>query len=139
MPKNAKKTERRPLSVFYVCRNLELRRRKPTARDFARAFYHSREWKRTREAYLKHRHGLCERCLSRGYAEKGEIVHHRRHLTPENIGDPSVTLSFDNLELLCRKCHAEEHPEIYGGRWETRVGFDADGNVYERRVRQQGL
>lgn len=99
------------------------------AREFAKAFYRSTAWKRTRRAYFDYRHGLCERCIRRGVLEAGEIVHHKRHLTPQNINDPSVTLAFDNLELVCRKCHAVEHPEIYGEVFEPRVAFDADGNV----------
>ena len=39
----------------------------------------------------------------------GEIVHHKVHITPVNINDESVTLNFDNLELVCRDCHAELH------------------------------
>lgn len=31
----------------------------------------------------------------------GAIVHHKEHLTPQNINDPDITLSEDNLELLC--------------------------------------
>lgn len=100
------------------------------AREFAREFYHSKQWKSTRDAYAASRHYLCERCFERGFFEKGEIVHHKVHLDPSNISDPSVSLSFDNLELLCRKCHADEHPEIY--RREDvprRYRFDAHGNV----------
>lgn len=101
------------------------------ARDFARSFYHSKQWKTTRDAYVKSAHGLCERCWKRGIAKRGEIVHHKRHLTPSNISDASVTLNFDNLELLCRECHAIEHPEIYGKDEPVtvRAQFDEDGNV----------
>ena len=104
------------------------------ARDFSRSFYHSREWKRAREAYFRRARGLCERCMARGRLTPGEIVHHKVHLTPENVGDPSVSLAFDNLELLCRDCHAAEHPEIYGNpRQEPRVGFDENGDLVELR------
>jgi len=100
------------------------------AREFSRAFYHSKAWKATRAAYIRSVHGLCERCLRRGRYRRGEIVHHKVHLTPENINDPSVTLSFDNLEYVCRDCHAAEHPEIYGTpRPEPRYAFDEDGNI----------
>ena len=104
------------------------------ARDFARAFYHSKVWKQTREAYFRSRRGLCERCASRGMVVPGEIVHHVVHLTPENISDPAVTLDFGNLELVCRACHAEEHPEIYerDGGTACRVVFDENGDVHER-------
>lgn len=39
----------------------------------------------------------------------GVIVHHKIHLTPENIYDRNIALSWDNLELLCRDCHDKEH------------------------------
>jgi len=58
-------------------------------------------------------------------------VHHKIHLTPHNIDDPNITLSEDNLELLCRECHAIEHPE---GEPVTASGlmFDSEGNLVER-------
>lgn len=104
------------------------------ARDFAWSFYHSKAWKRTRQSYFDFRHGLCERCLRAGRYTPGEIVHHKVHLTPQNIGNASVSLSFDNLELVCRRCHAAEHPEIYGEVSEPRVAFDAEGNVVRRGI-----
>ena len=99
------------------------------ARPFAVRFYHSKAWKSTRDAYAASKCFLCERCLDRGVYSKGEIVHHKRHLTPENINDPRVTLNFDNLELLCRDCHADEH---YQGGKPKRYAFDKDGNIVRR-------
>ena len=101
------------------------------ARDFARSFYKSAAWEAARDACRRRARGLCQRCLARGVVTPGDIVHHKVHLTPENIGDPSVSLSQDNLELLCRDCHAQEHPEVYGRPMprERRYSFDADGNV----------
>lgn len=99
------------------------------AREFAKAFYKSKAWKQTRQAYFKARFGLCERCAARGRAVPGEIVHHKDHLTPDNINDPNVSLAFDNLELLCRDCHAGQHPEIYPQKKEPRVAFDKEGNL----------
>lgn len=78
-------------------------------REFARAFYKSKAWQRCRDSYAKSVGGLCERCLSKGMYRPGEIVHHRTPLTPDNIGDPGVTLNWGNLELVCRDCHAELH------------------------------
>lgn len=101
------------------------------AREFAVGFYHSKQWKETRDAYLAHASFLCERCLARGRYQRGEIVHHKRHLTPDNINDPSVTLSFDNLELLCRECHAEAHSDLYERR-PKRYSFDEHGNITRR-------
>ena len=79
------------------------------AREFAGNFYKTGLWKNCRQAYIKSVGGLCERCYRNGIIKHGDTVHHKVHLTPENINDPSVTLNFDNLELLCRDCHAEVH------------------------------
>ena len=79
------------------------------SREFARAFYDSGAWQRCREGYRHFRGGLCERCLKKGLINPGVIVHHKVHLTPENINDTRITLSYENLELLCRDCHAAEH------------------------------
>lgn len=101
------------------------------ARDFAYTFYNSQRWKNTRDAYMRMGQGLCEPCLAAGRFTPAVIVHHKVHLSPENIDDPTITLNFDNLERVCRDCHAKEHPEIYGSETECimRVGFDEDGNV----------
>lgn len=103
------------------------------AREFAKKFYRSKAWEETRSAYIACLgHNLCERCLRNGEYNIGKIVHHKEHLSPSNINDPSVSLAFENLELVCRRCHAKEHPEIYGEIKEQRVAFDADGNVVRR-------
>ncbi len=81
-------------------------------REFAESFYKSKAWKETRKAYAKSVGGLCERCLRRGEYKPGVIVHHKIHLDPENITNPEVALDWNNLELLCRDCHGEEHQKI---------------------------
>lgn len=85
--------------------------------DYAEKFYKSKRWQKTRAAYISYRQGLCERCLARGQYSSGEIVHHKIHITPENINDPNVALSFDNLQLVCRACHAELHSAKEGARF----------------------
>lgn len=81
-------------------------------REFAVSFYKSQAWKQCRAAFVKSKGGLCERCYSRGEYKAGVIVHHKIHLTPENIKDPDVCLNWNNLELLCRDCHGAEHGKI---------------------------
>ena len=83
-------------------------------RDCARTFYSSTAWKRTRAAYAKSKGNLCERCLKKGLIVPGVIVHHKVYLTPENINGPAVSLNWNNLELLCKNCHMEEHSKT---RW----------------------
>ena len=79
------------------------------AREFTNGFYKTREWKQCRADFMKSRRYLCENCLAKGIYTPGVIVHHIEELPPMNIDKPEVTLSFDNLRLVCRKCHAEEH------------------------------
>lgn len=81
-------------------------------REFAAGFYKSKAWQRCRLSYAKSKGHLCERCMAKGLYRTGEIVHHKVHLTPENINDPNVTMSFGNLELLCRDCHGEAHRKL---------------------------
>ena len=78
-------------------------------KDYAKSFYKSQVWKRTRAAYLKSVNGLCERCKAKGLIVPADIVHHKIYISPDNINDPSVTLDWHNLECVCRDCHAAEH------------------------------
>jgi len=94
------------------------------ARDFAEAFYKSAAWLHCRDAYIEHVHGLCERCHRPGY-----IVHHKKYLTPENISDPDVALSFDNLEYLCLNCHNAEHGSGKHKAIRDGLRFDEFGDI----------
>ena len=77
--------------------------------SFARDFYRSWQWTKCRKGYKKSKGGLCERCWSKGLIVPGDEVHHKIKLTPENLNDPAIALNWDNLELLCKACHMEEH------------------------------
>ena len=83
------------------------------ARDFARKFYNSQTWHNARNAYIQSVGGLCERCLAKGLINPAEIVHHKIELTPDNITSKEIATGADNLEALCRSCHAEEHEATY--------------------------
>ena len=98
------------------------------AQEWAAGFYKSSAWRSCRAAYVRHARGLCERCLARGLVVPGVIVHHKCHLTAANITDPDVSLNWENLELLCRACHAEAHKSD-GGR---RYRFDEFGRLMEK-------
>ena len=98
-------------------------------REFAAEFYSSPAWKACRRAYAKSVGGLCEACLERGVYTPGEIVHHKIHLSPDNIDDPEITLSWSNLQLVCRDCHGRIH-----GKLEARQRYTVDecGRVLPR-------
>ena len=74
------------------------------AKEWAKSFYNSKAWQECRESYITYVFGLCERCDNPGY-----ILHHKIHLTPNNISDPIISLNHDNLEYVCKRCHDEEH------------------------------
>lgn len=78
-------------------------------KEYASKLYSSKAWQRTRDAYKKSVGGLCEICWEKGIPKPGEIVHHKIQITPANIDDPNVTLAFENLQLVCRDCHARIH------------------------------
>ena len=99
------------------------------SKEFARAFYDSIAWKRTRKAYAASVGGLCERCLRAGRYVPGVIVHHINPLTPANITDETVALAWGNLELVCRDCHAEIHDAEINKRVPKRYRIDEIGRV----------
>lgn len=72
--------------------------------------------------------GMCELCYANGDVVPAKVVHHKVHLTPQNIGDPHVTLSFSNFQRLCQDCHALVH----SGQERPRAAFDEHGNVIRR-------
>lgn len=92
-------------------------------KEYAKTFYKSITWQRTREAYASSKRYLCERCLAKGIQRYGDTVHHKTFITPENISDPDITLNWDNLQLLCRDCHADIH------RGKKRYKADKEGRI----------
>lgn len=95
-------------------------------KEYAKSFYKSKQWERCRASYIKSVGGLCERCLKHGDFIPGVIVHHKCYLTPENILDPTVTLNYDNLELLCIDCHNKEH---FKEEYKKRYTINDDGSI----------
>lgn len=99
-------------------------------KSWAKGFYASDAWHRARQSYISYRSGIdggmCEVC----HEKPGYIVHHIKELTPNNINDPNITLSENNLEYVCKDCHDKIHG--YCGRSEPderrTVIFDRDGN-----------
>lgn len=100
------------------------------AREFAKSFYSSKAWQDCRNEYAKRAHHLCEECLRKGIYTPGVIVHHIEELTPLNINNPEVALNYNNLELLCRSCHGEEH----GRGKDRRYSFNADGKIFLKKM-----
>lgn len=82
-------------------------------------FYKSKAWLVARTLKVNATQGKCERC-----GAIGEEVHHQIRLTADNVNDNNISLNQDNLELLCKNCHNEEH-----GRFQkSKQSFDSNGN-----------
>lgn len=108
------------------------------AKEFAKGFYKSRAWQQCRASYAASVGGLCERCLRNGIVTAGEIVHHKIHVTPDTINDPSVLLSWSNLELVCRECHRELHEDQMhkpADRSKRRFSVGEDGKIAAKSTR----
>lgn len=88
------------------------------SKEFHR-FYKSKEWLLARTLKINATQSKCDRC-----GAVGEEVHHKIRLKVENVNDVYISLNQDNLELLCRDCHNDEH-----GRFKKKeLMFDEDGN-----------
>lgn len=98
------------------------------SRDFATSFYNSSAWKKARQVCLSKNHGICQIC-KKAFPSKDLIVHHRVHLTPDNINDVNITLNQDNLMCICHDCHNTIHGKT--DDLNKTFVFDDDGNIVD--------
>lgn len=94
----------------------EIKKNEHTAsRELRRKAYNSQEWRKLRNEYIKN-NPLCAECLRQGKVTPAVDVHH--HKSPFKTGEINWTLLLDynNLESLCKKCHAEHHNKEQGHR-----------------------
>lgn len=99
------------------------------AKDFAKSFYNSKEWRECRNGFIKSVFGLCKNF--KVCHRPGVIVHHTVRLTPDNIDDPNVTLNWAKLEYLCTECHNAVYAEDV---LRPDVMFDETGQLIERHA-----
>ncbi len=85
------------------------------AKAFAIGFYKSKKWQDCRQSFIAERMlvdgGLCQLCKER----HGFIVHHKIMINESNISNPDVTLNYDNLLYVCKKCHDDLPGHGIGG------------------------
>ena len=98
------------------------------AQPWAIGFYRSKQWRNCRDGYIRERQridgGMCEVCRE----NLGYIVHHKITLTPENIIDPDVSLSWAHLSYECKRCHDQHEGHGIGVSAEVVCEFDANGD-----------
>lgn len=103
------------------------------AKEWARIFYNSKQWKQCRESYIKERiridGGLCEQC----HQNPGYMLHHKVILTKENISNPDVTLNWELLNWECKSCHDREEGHFINKKTGTLCKFDKDGQPVSLR------
>ena len=75
--------------------------------------YQSKEWRELRNEYMR-LHPLCEECIKKNIVTPAQDVHHIK--SPFTKGNINYTLLLDmnNLESVCKVCHAEIHNKQQG-------------------------
>lgn len=96
------------------------------AKEWAKDFYHSSNWIKTRNYIMSKYYYVCQICKQR----PAEIVHHIIWLNPSNINNPDITLNEINLIPVCRECHALIHEGVSSTNEE--VMFNSDGELIRR-------
>ena len=96
------------------------------AKEWAKDFYDSSQWKKCRDYIMSKHHYICQKC----HIRPAEIVHHVIWLTPDNINDSNITLGEDNLMPVCRECHAVIHEGV--GATQDDLKFDDNGDLIRR-------
>lgn len=91
------------------------------------AIYHTTRWRKLRQVYYEHQHGICEHCQ-----QPGDLVDHIEEITTDNVDDPFITYNWDNLQLLCIPCH---NIKTFRKHHSTREGFsfDDEGNLIKTK------
>ena len=98
------------------------------AKEYADKFYHRKAWKDCKRSFISDRvavdGGMCQVC----HEKLGYIVHHRTHITADNISDPDITLNHNNWEYVCKDCHDMfEGHGVNNKRQSLLVMFDENG------------
>jgi 5-methylcytosine-specific restriction endonuclease McrA len=92
--------------------------------------YRTAEWERSREFVIQRAQGLCEECLRQGRVEAGIDVDHIIPLNDQNWRDWNIAYNPDNLQLLCKPCHAAKHSSDSGlSRFVEPVPANSNGSA----------
>lgn len=109
-------------------------------------FYQSDEWKRFRENVIAERlteDGLTiDEVTGKPIFKRFDIIlHHKEHLTEENVNDYNISLNPDNVQIVSHRTHNLIHGNNYSGRREVYLVYGAPlsgKSTYLDSVRQSG-
>jgi 5-methylcytosine-specific restriction enzyme A len=79
------------------------------------SFYSSKKWRSLRNYYFQ-MNPLCELCLENDYITEGKEVDHRIA-----IQDNGSMTSINNLQTLCRGCHASKSSREMHARYKKKL------------------
>jgi len=85
-----------------------------------KTFYAGKRWHDFRLMLIAERGPVCQRCRRVVTTPLDLIGHHNTELTPENVGNPRISLNPDNVILVCHSCHDEIHNR-FGHKTERKV------------------
>jgi 5-methylcytosine-specific restriction endonuclease McrA len=88
------------------------------------SFYNTKRWEKLREFVINRDGGMCVYC-----GAKGDTVHHIEWVNDFNCNDPMITFNVDNLETVCRDCHAKIHSKTGSQSTADGYRFDDEGNL----------
>lgn len=92
------------------------------AEPWAAKFYNSKAWKDLRGRLIVAANYTCQKCGKNLILNPARLIgHHKIQLDPQNIRDVNIALNPQNIEIICKECHDEEH---------KRYRFSGLHNVY---------
>ena len=82
-------------------------------RELRKSAYNTTVWRKLRMSYMKE-HPVCEECIKNGKVTAADSIHHKKSPFKGNEVNWNLFLDPDNLESICRECHAKVHAEEHG-------------------------
>lgn len=94
-------------------------------RNLRQKAYQNTKWRKMRDTYM-HEHPLCEECLKQGKVTPAEDIHHKRSPFQKGEVNWNLLLDYNNLEAVCKTCHATIHNNQNGVKTQAQIIEDLD-------------
>lgn len=92
--------------------------------DMRYSFYNTKRWQKLRLFILDRDGGMCVHCHA-----KGDTAHHIHFVDDTNYNDPLIIWDPNNIETVCRDCHAAIHSKTGSSATADGYRFDDEGNL----------